>query len=422
MLDPLTLERLRAEVRAMRARYRGTPSVLNAPFAMRGNGGPPRPVEDGPGHSLWEWAWLIIDRESNPADAFAALREEYKGHPVLHIVGVVLLASATLDEARERARVLASLPATTWQEGMNDRGPWVKWLAGQRPLPPVSATPGDDAVVAALEGDWARCTRLTHVRDREPQSSAIPIGDEQVMHVQLLRQIWSRHKRHSPDVDVLKKSLATIFSHWGRTTSDACYAGIAVGSRLPLLGMIARLAEMDPLALLFEQRQLNRHLMEPPARAFTLPKDVDDAYAAYEALLTEAITHGGTFTRAPDLQAGVTLVPVSAVNGRQTMMTFRVNPSSSSTSFVLPVVPGETVAQLKERASVQAGPHHDCFLLEGNGRALKLVESVDALLGGAGVTFDIRWETCSHSAPAHPITGVSTCFWDGSRPSDDAEY
>jgi hypothetical protein len=340
---------------------------------------------------------------------------------VLHIAGVVLLASASIDEARQRARALAALPSTTWIEGMHDRGPWVQWLAGQSPLPKVSATPDDEAVVALLEGDWDDCERLTPARNRRHYPRPIRVGPERLMHWQVMRQIWLVSVGIGPDVSVLKKSLSTLFSHWGREKSDPWYAGIGVGSRLPLLGLIAGITHEDPLSLLYAQRQLNRHLMEPPARTFTMPADVDEAFAAYEALLTEAIAHGGRFTRSfsaggQDLLLVPHVVATSADGAPQQAMTFRVNPGSSSPSqtFVLPRVDGETIGDLKKRVSAQAGPHESFFALQSSGRPLRLIETVYSVLGAVGATFDVVWTTCSHGAPTHPITGDSMCFWDGS--------
>jgi hypothetical protein len=44
-----------------------------------------------------------------------------------------------------------------------------------------------------------------------------------------------------------------------------------------------------------------------------------------------------------------------------------------------------------------------------------------------GVTNDeeaivVAWSTCSHGAPMHPITGESTCFWDGGEAPAVVEY
>lgn len=433
-LDSGLLEHLRAEVRSMRARYGGAPSILISPVLARGDGGPARPESDGPGISWWERAWLIIDRaqtEGRHADAFAAIRTAYSNSPILDIVGIFLLASADLDEARERARALAALPPTTWQEGMNDRGPWVQWLAGAAPLPNVSASTSEDgaAVVKALAGDWAACHDLTPTKHRHVHLQPIAVDDEHVMRWRLLRQIWRHERRLGPEVDVLRKSLNTLFSHWGRTKDDVWHNGVGVGSRLPLLALVARIARVDhdPLPLLYEQRQVNPHLTQPPARTFTLPKDVDDAYAAYDAMLSAAIAHGGVFTRRPFARMDEDLVLVSASGAGASeagrVLRFRVNPKESSTpqTFTLPLVDGETVADLKARVSPQVGPHQCYFVLEAGGRPLKLVEPVASLLSAVGADFDVSWSSCSHGAPMHPVTGESACFWDGSRPQD-VEY
>jgi hypothetical protein len=96
------------------------------------------------------------------------------------------------------------------------------------------------------------------------------------------------------------------------------------------------------------------------------------------------------------------------------LLQFRVNDQET---FELPSVEGETVAQLKTRAREKAGPH-ECYyaLYAADGRPLKLVEPV-----APHASFEIKWKTCSHGAPAHPITGESACFWDGAQPTD-VEY
>lgn len=90
-------------------------------------------------------------------------------------------------------------------------------------------------------------------------------------------------------------------------------------------------------------------------------------------------------------------------------------------TFDLPPLANETVAELKERVSPMARQHPCFFVLRAGPRPLKLIESVAALLGDDGATFDVVWTTCSHGAPAHPITGESYCFYDGASPSS-VEY
>jgi hypothetical protein len=101
-----------------------------------------------------------------------------------------------------------------------------------------------------------------------------------------------------------------------------------------------------------------------------------------------------------------------------TLLRFRVNPvdASSAATLELPSIDGETVGALKARVSPLAGPDASFFVLQANGRPLKLVEVVVDEL------FDIAWNRCSHGAPAHPITGESPCFWDGGPSSGDVEY
>ena len=102
---------------------------------------------------------------------------------------------------------------------------------------------------------------------------------------------------------------------------------------------------------------------------------------------------------------------------------FRLNPvdASSNIAFELAAVDdNETVGGLKERVSERVGLHPAFFVLQAGGRPLKLSERVVEL---SGVTvIDVAWETCSHGAPKHPITGESPCFWDGGPPSSVVEY
>lgn len=90
--------------------------------------------------------------------------------------------------------------------------------------------------------------------------------------------------------------------------------------------------------------------------------------------------------------------------------------------FELDVVDGETVAELKARVSAQVGPHQAFFVLRLNERPLALVESVSALLLSPDGSIVVEWNTCSHGAPMHPITGESSCFWDGGAPPAIVEY
>src|SRR5690349_4398361 len=62
-LDQARLEKLLREVRAMRERFAGTPSMLIAPVPLKGNGAPQRPFGDGDKLSRWEIAWLVVDGE-----------------------------------------------------------------------------------------------------------------------------------------------------------------------------------------------------------------------------------------------------------------------------------------------------------------------------------------------------------------------
>lgn len=105
------------------------------------------------------------------------------------------------------------------------------------------------------------------------------------------------------------------------------------------------------------------------------------------------------------------------------VLRFRLNPhrSASPIEFELPRVAGETVADLKIRVSERAGPHPSFFLLRRAETPLKLVDEVDIVLPGDDGAIDVLWETCSHGAPAHPITGESPCFWDGGGPAGDVD-
>ena len=162
------------------------------------------------------------------------------------------------------------------------------------------------------------------------------------------------------------------------------------------------------------------------ARTFTLPKDVDDALAAYEAQLSEAIAHGGWFTRVGALHEDLALAPLvplaETTDTSDVTLHLRVLPSNAPPSgFSLWAIPGETVAALKTRISLRAGPHESFFVLRCNGRPLKLAEIVDTFVAAGNVIFEVVWTTCSHSAPTHPITGESSCFWDAVAVKD-AEY
>jgi hypothetical protein len=459
-MDAPVLDLLVREVRATHARYRGTPSVLIAPVPelVRGNGNDPvRPASDALDDgrlSLWERAWLAAhaDPAAEPFDAFINMRVELFDLqlPVLDATGVFLLTSASLDVARERARALAASterPTLMWMEGDNDRGPWIHWLAGTAgaTLPTVAATAADgDDVLAALRGEWSQVNELTPLRERRTHQRPLRVAAEATMLAHMLRQLWTHREGAGPAVDVLRKSLAVLFSHWGSTPSDPWHAGLRVGARVPLLGLVAHFAAasgqpVDPLALLYEQRAHNPHLVTPPARTFTLPPEVDDAFAAYEALLDEALALGGRFTRAfHDGGHTLRLVQIAPaavahdathdatarVSGQGLRFRCVVNGSEAAT-FALPVVAGETVGALKQRVATQQSPPPASFFGLRNGeRYLKLVEDVQSLLGSdGGASFDVVWSTCSHGAPAHPVTGESTCFWDGSGgPVDNPEY
>jgi hypothetical protein len=105
-----------------------------------------------------------------------------------------------------------------------------------------------------------------------------------------------------------------------------------------------------------------------------------------------------------------------------------VNPGHTTVDvrFELDAVDGETVADLKARVSAEVGPHQAFFVLRVDERPLALALPVSAVLN-AGDTRDeplivVAWSTCSHGAPMHPITGASTCFWDGGEPQGAVEY
>jgi hypothetical protein len=458
-IDERVLNMVLGEVRATHERYRGTPSVLIAPVPelLRGNGngnrdgdGPVRPASDAlDGRlSLWERAWLAAhaDPSAQAYDAFINMRVELVDFqlPVLDHAGVFVLTSASLDVARERARALAAStdrPTLMWMEGDNDRGPWIHWLAGTpgATLPTIGATSADgDDVLAALRGEWAQVNELTPLRERRTHQMPIRVAAEATMLAQMLRQIWTHREGAGPAAGVLRKSLAVLFSHWGSTPTDPWHAGLRVGARLPLLALVAHFSSVagdvvDPLTLLYEQRAHNPHLVTPPTRTFTLPPAVDEAFTAYEALLEEAIALGGRFTRAfhdgghtlrlVHLGPAPTPTETPSVNGG---LRFRcVANGTTIATFALPVVEGETIGALKERVAAQPStPHAEFFGLHGGGRYLKLVESVQSLLGAdGGASFDVVWSNCSHGAPAHPVTGASECFWDGSGgPVENPEY
>lgn len=109
---------------------------------------------------------------------------------------------------------------------------------------------------------------------------------------------------------------------------------------------------------------------------------------------------------------------------RPRRLRFHVNPGGAPADvrFELEAVDGETVAELKARVSVQVGPHQAFFVLMSNDRPLALVEPVDALCTSDEESIVVAWSTCSHGAPMHPVTGESTCFWDGGAPPAVVEY
>jgi hypothetical protein len=101
-----------------------------------------------------------------------------------------------------------------------------------------------------------------------------------------------------------------------------------------------------------------------------------------------------------------------------------VNPGRApdDVRFELEAIDDETVAELKARVSAQVGPHQVFFVLRINDRPLRLVEPVNALVTSDEQSIVVAWNTCSHGAPMHPITGESTCPWDGGGPFADVEY
>ncbi len=96
--------------------------------------------------------------------------------------------------------------------------------------------------------------------------------------------------------------------------------------------------------------------------------------------------------------------------------------ASSAVAFELEVVDGESIAELKARLSARVGPHQAFFVVRMGERPLALVELVGALVAEDGVMLDVAWNTCSHSAPMHPTTGESPCFWDGGPAAGAVEY
>jgi hypothetical protein len=103
---------------------------------------------------------------------------------------------------------------------------------------------------------------------------------------------------------------------------------------------------------------------------------------------------------------------------------FHVNPGHMAVDvrFELEAIDGETVAELKARVSAQVGPHQAFFALRLDDRPLALVTAVSDLSMGDEGSIVVAWNTCSHGAPAHPITGESTCPWDGGEASGVVEY
>jgi hypothetical protein len=106
---------------------------------------------------------------------------------------------------------------------------------------------------------------------------------------------------------------------------------------------------------------------------------------------------------------------------------FHVNPGHTTVDvrFELDAVDGETVADLKARVSAEVGPHQAFFVLRMDERPLALALPVSDLFAGDGgdePSIVVAWSTCSHGAPMHPITGASTCFWDGGEPQGVVEY
>jgi hypothetical protein len=103
---------------------------------------------------------------------------------------------------------------------------------------------------------------------------------------------------------------------------------------------------------------------------------------------------------------------------------FHVNPGRSTVEirFELEAIDGETVAELKARVSGEVGPHQAFFVLQLEDRPLALVTPVAALSLRDEESIVVAWNTCSHGAPMHPITGESPCFWDGGEASGVVAY
>jgi len=104
--------------------------------------------------------------------------------------------------------------------------------------------------------------------------------------------------------------------------------------------------------------------------------------------------------------------------------TLRFRTGTPTVSIELPEIDDETIGALKDRLHERNVPHPVYFVVKIDGRPLKVVERVAAVIAasGDGATFDVEWKTCSHGAPMHPITGESPCFWDGGGPSAPVEY
>jgi hypothetical protein len=296
--DAASLASALAEVQQTRAQLAGSPSLLLKPYGI------------GEDLSDWQVAWLIADRAATDEQALAELRARFDYGDALDAFGIFILASASLEQARARVALAAK---ESWKERLSndDRSAWVRFFAGAESLPKDGATSRHYfEVVGALNGDWAEVDRRLPKRVRRDYPRAIRVGPDEVMREQLMRQLWMHHRRGKPIAAVLRASLQSLFTHWGRRTSDDRYSGRAVAARLPFVGLVAAVTKEEPLALFYEQRQWNQHLMSPPPRTFTVPEDVDDALAAYESVLARVVATGKSFQRTSGVGADLSLVAV----------------------------------------------------------------------------------------------------------------
>jgi hypothetical protein len=290
-MQPHEVEALLSDLKRYLATLRDKPSTLIAP-GMR--------------LSPWQRAWLIVDQHRSAGSLSSVITADKLCMSRLNALCVAVLCLEDPGEARAFVCAAAAIPDDDWVEyalskhtGKNLRA-WVRWLAGQEPLPSrfeESLSPGVDA---ALQGRWADAFAEMPAKLQKSFPKPIPRGPLDLMMGKLLCQVTSHAQRRDPKVAVIEESLGTLFCFWGRKTADPWWDGSNVSDRLPLLALVAQFTSRDPLELLHDQRRHNPHLMSPPPRTFTPPEDVMAVLGKLEQILEQAQKAGCVIERVTD--------------------------------------------------------------------------------------------------------------------------